>query len=163
MSDNTPIPLSERELVLERVLKAPRALVWRCWTDPELLAQWFCPKPWYIDQVEIDVRAGGSNAFVMHGPNGEFVPNKGVYLEVIDQEKLVITDAYVKAWEPSESPFMTAVMTFADTPEGHTHYVARALHWSVDIRKQHEQMGFHEGWGTVADQLEALAQSLIQS
>ncbi|WP_298327194.1 SRPBCC family protein [Asticcacaulis sp.] len=160
MTPQPATPIADRELVLERVLKAPRALVWRCWTDPKLLAEWFCPKPWYIDQVELDVRTGGSNAFVMHGPNGEVVPNRGVYLEVIENEKLVLTDAYVTAWEPSEAPFMTAIITLEDTPEGHTRYVAKALHWSVETRKQHEQMGFHEGWGIATDQLEALAQSL---
>lgn len=160
MTPQPATPIAERELVLERVLKAPRALVWRCWTDPKLLAEWFCPKPWYIDQVELDVRTGGSNAFVMHGPNGETVPNRGVYLEVIETEKLVMTDAYVTAWEPSEAPFMTAIITLEDTPEGYTRYVAKALHWSVETRNQHEQMGFYEGWGVATDQLEALAQSL---
>lgn len=160
MTPQPATPIAERELVLERLLKAPRALVWRCWTDPKLLAEWFCPKPWYIDQVELDVRTGGSNVFVMHGPNGEIVPNRGVYLEVIENEKLVMTDAYVTAWEPSEAPFMTAIITLEDTPEGHTRYVAKALHWSVETRQQHEQMGFHEGWGIATDQLEALAQSL---
>ncbi|UDF03667.1 SRPBCC family protein [Asticcacaulis sp. AND118] len=160
MTPPTPTPIADRTLVLERVLKAPRHLVWRCWTDPRLLAEWFCPKPWYIDNVELDVRPGGGNAFVMHGPDGETIPNRGVYLEVIENEKLVLTDAYVKAWEPSENPFMTAIVTLEETPEGYTKYVATALHWSLDTKKQHEQMGFHEGWGICADQLEALAQSL---
>ncbi|MFT3998274.1 MAG: SRPBCC family protein [Asticcacaulis sp.] len=160
MTPAPPTPISERTLVLERVLKAPRHLIWRCWTDPKLLAEWFCPKPWYIDAVELDVRAGGGNAFVMHGPNGETIPNRGVYLEVVENEKLVLTDAYVKAWEPSENPFMTAIVEMEDTPEGYTKYTATALHWSADTKVQHEQMGFHEGWGICADQLEVLAQSL---
>ena len=40
----------ERELVVDRVLRAPRASVWRCWTEPELLKQWFCPKPWFVSE-----------------------------------------------------------------------------------------------------------------
>ncbi|MFT4090315.1 MAG: SRPBCC family protein [Asticcacaulis sp.] len=152
--------ISERELVLTRTLNAPRHLLWRCWTEPELLEKWFCPAPWRVTDVELDVRSGGNQSFIMRGPDGEVMPQKGVYLEVIENEKLVTTDAYVRAWEPSEDPFMTAIVTFEDAGEGKTLYVATARHWSVEKKQQHEAMGFHEGWGICADQLEALAQSL---
>jgi len=152
--------MSERELVLTRTLKAPRHLLWRCWTEPQLLEKWFCPEPWRVTDVELDVRTGGSQSFVMRGPDGEVMPQRGVYLEVIEQEKLVTTDAYVRAWEPSEDPFMTAIVTFEDAGEGQTLYTARARHWSAEKKQQHEAMGFHEGWGICADQLEALAQTL---
>jgi uncharacterized protein YndB with AHSA1/START domain len=75
-------------------------------------------------------------------------------------ERLVFTDAFVKAWEPSAKPFMVGDIAFSDTPEGHTHYVAKALHWNAEDQTTHENMGFHQGWGAAADQLEALAQSL---
>lgn len=152
--------ISERELVLMRTLDAPRSVIWRCWTEPELLGRWFCPQPWRLSDVALDVRPGGVNAFVMHGPDGEVMPQRGVYLEVVENEKLVITDAYVNAWEPAEEPFMTVVVTFEDAGEGKTLYTARALHWTVEKKRQHEEMGFHEGWGICADQLEALARTL---
>ncbi|MEM9964910.1 MAG: SRPBCC family protein [Asticcacaulis sp.] len=152
--------VSERELVLTRTLKAPRHLLWRCWTEPALLEKWFCPEPWRVTDVELDVRAGGSQSFVMRGPDGEVMPQQGVYLEVIENEKLVTTDAYVRAWESSEDPFMTAIVTFEDAGNGETLYTARARHWSAEKKQQHEEMGFHEGWGICADQLEALAQTL---
>ena len=63
------------------------------------------------------------------------------------------------AWEPSEKPFMTVIITFADEAGG-TRYTARARHWSVADREAHEKMGFHEGWGIAADQLAALAATL---
>ncbi|WP_140984344.1 SRPBCC family protein [Asticcacaulis tiandongensis] len=152
--------VSERELVLTRTLKAPRHLLWRCWTEPALLEKWFCPAPWRVTDVELDVHTGGAQSFVMRGPDGEVMPQQGVYLEVIENEKLVTTDAYVRAWEPSEDPFMTAIVTFEDLGNGETLYTARARHWSVEKKQQHEAMGFHEGWGICADQLEALAQTL---
>lgn len=152
--------VSERELVLTRTLKAPRHLLWRCWTEPALLEKWFCPAPWRVTDVKLDVRTGGSQSFVMRGPDGEEMPQRGVYLEVIENEKLVTTDAYIRAWEPSEDPFMTAIVTFEDAGNGETLYTARARHWSAEKKQQHEEMGFHEGWGICADQLEALAQSL---
>ncbi|HKH66899.1 MAG TPA: SRPBCC family protein [Reyranella sp.] len=146
---------ADRELVLTRLINAPRAKVYRAWTDPELLKQWFAPKPYTTPIVEIDVRPGGSAYFVMRGPDGKDLPNRGVYLEVVPNEKLVSTDAYVAAWEPSEKPFMTLILTFEDEG-GKTRYTARVRHWTVADREAHEKMGFHEGWGLCTDQLEAL-------
>jgi uncharacterized protein YndB with AHSA1/START domain len=150
---------ADRELVLTRLINAPRAKVYRAWTDPELLKQWFAPKPYTTPIVEIDVRPGGSAYFVMRGPDGKDLPNRGVYLEVVPNEKLVSTDAYVKAWEPSEKPFMTLILTFEDEG-GKTRYTARVRHWTVADREAHEKMGFHEGWGLCTDQLEALVATI---
>lgn len=149
----------ERDLVLTRHLAAPRAAVWRCWTEPDLLKRWFAPAPWTTPEVELDLRPGGSNRFVMRSPEGEDFPNRGVYLEVVPGERLVFTDAYTEAWVPSESPFFTGVLTFADEGAG-TRYTALARHWTTDARAKHEAMGFHQGWGQCADQLEALARTL---
>jgi uncharacterized protein YndB with AHSA1/START domain len=150
---------ADRELVLTRLINAPREKVYRAWTEPELLKQWFAPKPYTTPIVEIDVRPGGSAYFVMRGPDGKDLPNHGVYLEVVPNERLVSTDAYVKAWEPSEKPFMTLILTFEDEG-GKTRYTARVRHWTVADREAHEKMGFHEGWGICADQLEALVAKL---
>ena len=146
---------ADRELVLSRLINAPREKAYRAWTDPELLKQWFAPKPYTTPIVEIDVRPGGSAYFVMRGPDGKDLPNRGVYLEVVPNEKLVSTDAYVKAWEPSEKPFMTLILTFEDEG-GKTRYTARVRHWTVADRETHEKMGFHGGWSLCTDQLEAL-------
>lgn len=148
------------ELVLERVMNVPREKLYRCWTEPALLKQWFCPKPWTISHAEVDVRPGGSSLIVMRSPEGEEFPNPGVFLEVVPNERIVTTDAYTSAWVPSEKPFMTAVVTFEDLGGGRTRYVARALHWSAKDKAAHEAMGFHEGWGKAADQLEDLAKAL---
>ena len=154
-----PAPAPKYELVLDRLLDAPREKLYRCWTDPELMKPWFCPQPWSVSHVEIDVRPGGSNLIVMNGPNGEVVPNRGVYLEVVPNEKLVFTDAFTSAWAPSEKPFMGAELTFADEG-GKTRYRAVARHWSEEDMKTHQAMGFEEGWGIVATQLEAFAKTI---
>jgi uncharacterized protein YndB with AHSA1/START domain len=88
------------------------------------------------------------------------MPNRGVYLEVIENERLVFTDAYTRAWEPSENPFFTGILTFEDAGNGQTRYTARALHWTRENRETHEKMGFHEGWGVATDQMAALARTL---
>ena len=152
-------PNSDRELILTRIIDAPREKLFRAWTDPELLKQWFAPLPYTTPHAELDVRPGGSSLIVMRGPDGNEFPNRGVYLEVVENERLVFTDAYTKAWEPSEKPFMTVVLTFEDEG-GRTRYTARVLHWVVADREMHEKMGFHEGWGQCADQLAALVAKL---
>ncbi len=146
---------SERELVLTRIINAPREKVFRAWTEPELLMQWFAPLPWTTPVAETDVRPDGSSLIVMRSPDGKEFPNPGVYLEVVKNERLVITDAYTKAWEPSEKPFMTVILTFEDEG-GKTKYTARARHWTVADREEHEKMGFHQGWAQCTDQLAAL-------
>lgn len=149
-----------RELVLSRLIAAPREKLFRCWTEPSLITQWFTPPPWKTIHAEIDLRAGGSSLVVMQGPDGTEMPHRGVYLEVVPNERLVSTDAYVSAWEPSDNPFMTLVLTFEAAGPGQTLYTARARHWSEEARRKHEEMGFHEGWGIATSQLEALARTL---
>ena len=96
-------------------------------------------------------------------PEGEDHPCRGVYLEVVENEHLVFTDAFINAWEPSTKPFMVATLTFenigtADRPR--TRYTAHVQHWSAADREAHENMGFHPGWGQCADQLAALVATL---
>jgi uncharacterized protein YndB with AHSA1/START domain len=147
---------TDRDLALVRVIDAPAEKLFRAWTDPELLKQWFAPLPYTTPVAELDVRPGGATLIVMRGPDGVDMPNGGVFLEVVKNEKLVFTDAYTKAWEPSEKPFMTVIVTFEAMADGKTVYTARVRHWTVADREAHEQMGFHEGWGVCADQLTAL-------
>lgn len=151
---------ASHELVLERVFNAPREKLYRCWTEPELLKQWFCPSPWTVSRAELDVRPGGSSLVVMRSPEGKEFANPGVFLEVVPNERIVTTDAYTSAWLPSEKPFMTAIVTFEEMGGGRTRYIARARHWSAEDMAAHEAMGFHEGWGKAADQLAELAGSL---
>jgi uncharacterized protein YndB with AHSA1/START domain len=152
-------PTSDRQLVLTRLIDAPCEKLYRAWTEPELMKQWFAPLPWTTPVAETDVRPGGSNLIVMRSPEGTDYPNRGVYLEVVPNRRLVVTDAYTRAWEPSEKPFMTVILTFEDEG-GRTRYTARVLHWTVTDREAHEKMGFHAGWGQCADQLAALVAKL---
>ncbi|NRP71942.1 hypothetical protein ILFOPFJJ_02835 [Ensifer psoraleae] len=152
-------PTDDRELVLTRLIDAPREKVYRAWTEADLLKQWFAPLPWTTPNAELDVRPGGSNRIVMRSPEGQDFPNFGVYLEVVPNEKLVVTDAFTEAWKPSEKPFMTVILTFEDEG-GKTRYTARVRHWTTADREAHEKMGFHQGWGQCADQLATLTAKL---
>lgn len=147
------------DLILDRLLAAPRLAVWRCWTEPDLLCQWFCPKPWFVSEARIDLHPGGEMFTVMNGPAGERFENLGVVLDMVPGERLVTTDAFVPGWRPSGRAFMVAEVTLRDEGDG-TRYIATARHWTPEARAEHEAMGFHPGWNAAADQLEALARSL---
>src|ERR1700733_14434288 len=62
------------ELVLNRLLDAPADKLYRLWTDPARMKDWFCPKPWMVTKAELDVRPGGACNITMSGPNGEVMP-----------------------------------------------------------------------------------------
>jgi uncharacterized protein YndB with AHSA1/START domain len=150
----------ERDLVLSRTIDAPADKLFQCWTTPDLLPIWFCPPPWKVSKAVIDARTGGNSLITMNGPDGEVVDNPGVYLEVIENRKIVFTDAFTEAWKPSIKPFMVGIVTFEDLGGSKTRYTAIARHWTAEDKATHEQMGFHAGWGIATDQLAALAATL---
>lgn len=151
------------ELRAEYVLDAPRASAWRCWTESKLLEQWFHPESWTTEVKALEQRPGGASHIVMHGPNGEISDGAGVFLEAVPERRLVFTNAYTSGWIPagqsSGAPFRTMIIEMSDEGD-RTRYVVRALHWTEDARKQHEEVGFHKGWKQATGQLEALARSL---
>ena len=140
------------DLVLERELDVPVELVWRAWTTAEHLRHWFVPKPWTITACDLDVRPGGAMHFTIRSPEGQEFPNSGCYLEVKPFERLVTTDTLLGGYRPSSNPFFTAVLDFARNGEG-TRYRAIAIHGEEASRQKHEEMGFHDGWGTVVSQM----------
>ncbi len=149
------------DLVLIRDLNAPRDLIYTCWTTPEHLVHWFVPKPHKVTACDLDVRPGGA-CNTTFDVDGNVMENKGVYLEVIPNEKLVFTDTYSAGWKPAAEPFMTAILTFEDIGDGRTRYKAVVRHRTAKNAKAHSDMGFFDGWGTVATQLEAYAQGLMK-
>ena len=149
----------ETDLTLTREIAAPRALIYTCWTTPAHLMRWFVPKPHRVTACDLDVRVGGrfNTTFDV---DGTLHQNTGVYLEVVPDEKLVFTDTYTEGWKPAPEPFMTAIVTFADAGPGRTLYTAVVRHRSKAAAEQHDKMGFQDGWGTAAAQLEAYARAL---
>lgn len=146
------------DLALTRIVDVPAALLWKAWTEPEHLKQWFCPKPWMTTDCRIDLRPGGEFYTLMRGPEGEEHGGSGCFLEVVPLERLVWTSALEPGYRPSADQFMpfTAIITFEEHG-GKTRYTARALHATPDSRKRHEDMGFHHGWNAALDQLVELA------
>ena len=144
------------DLVLERIVDVSPKLVWQAWTQPEHLKHWFTPAPWTTSECEIDLRPGGVFRTVMRDPDGTEHPNVGCYLEVVPQQRLVWTDALLPGFRPALTHFLPGFFTGLLLLEPHadgTRYLAIARHGAPNVRDQHEQMGFYEGWGTVADQM----------
>ncbi len=149
------------ELSVIRHLAAPRAAVWRCWTEAELLRRWYCPKPWRVTRADLDLRPGGRANTVFEGPNGEKHDNTGVYLEIVPMEKLIFTDAFDEGFFPKDgAPFLTVHVHLSDAPGGGTTLHWHAHHWTEADRTRHEAMGFHEGWNAAAAQLDELAREV---
>ena len=160
MPHATAAPADQSDLVISRLVRAPRATLWRAWTEPALLKEWWCPKPWTTEVRAFDLRAGGAFHTFMQGPDGGTSDNPGSFLAVVPQARLVFTSCLVADWRPA-TPWMafTAIITMADEADG-TRYVATVMHPDKTTRDKHEEMGFFDGWGTCIGQLEALAQQL---
>ncbi len=131
--------------MINRVLNASCEKLYRSWITPQLITRWLTRPPYKTVRVVMDVRAGGASCITILSPEGKEFPNRGIYLEVVPNERLVFTDAFTSAWAPSEKPFMTGILTFEDAGNGRTNYTARVRHWSVADREAHEKMGFKEG------------------
>jgi len=149
-----------RDLIITRVLNAPRSALWRAWSDPVLLKEWWCPKPWTTQVLAFDLKPGGAFHTLMKGPDGGVSDNPGSFLEVVPGERLVFTSMLTGGWRPN-TPWMgfTAIITMTDEGAG-CRYTAQVMHPDDASREQHEQMGFFDGWNTVITQLEAFAATL---
>jgi uncharacterized protein YndB with AHSA1/START domain len=155
------------DLRFTRVVNVPRALVWRAWTEPELLKPWFCPLPWTTIDCEINLRPGGLFRTTMQSPEGLEFPNAGCYLEVVPLERLVWTNALLPGFRPSkptatcgdnDAEFMfTAMIELADADQG-TLYTATVLHADEAGCGKHAAMGFEGGWGAALEQMVAMIQ-----
>ncbi|MDP3224471.1 MAG: SRPBCC family protein [Rubrivivax sp.] len=149
-----------KDLIISRRVRAPRATLWRAWTEPDLLNQWWCPKPWTTDVRSFELRAGGNFHTFMQGPDGGTSDNPGSFLEVVPQSRLVFTSLLTGGWRPA-TPWMpfTAIITMGD--EGQcTRYTATVMHPDQASSDRHTELGFFDGWNTCIDQLEALAQQM---
>jgi len=147
------------DLVLERVVDVPRELVWKAWTQPGHVKKWFTPAPWTTVECQIDLRPGGMFRTVMRSPEGQEHSVAGCYLEIVENERLVWTDALAPGFRPSQQPFFTAIITLESVGQG-TRYTARGLHADPAAKRKHEEMGFVDGWGKALDQLVAVCKKM---
>jgi len=158
------MPNPSLDLVLERVVPVAPDRIWRAWTEPEQLKQWFCPRPWRTIECQIDLRPGGIFRTVMQSPEGQAMePNVGCYLEVVPNERLVWTGALQPGFRPADHagdvPVFTAIIGI-EPVDGGSKYTAIAMHRDPAGAAKHQEMGFEQGWGAALDQLVELAQAM---
>jgi len=150
----------DRDLLLELTLEAPRALVWRCWTEADLMKQWFAPKPFTTPEAEVDLRPGGLCRTVMACPDGMRITNMWTYVAIEPGTRTISANIGPLCGGMLKSSVMTVDLQFADAPGGGTQYRAHVRHWTTADRDAHAAMGFTEGWTQCARQLDALAGTL---
>ncbi len=94
--NDAEVEIQDRELVITRVFDAPRNLVFKVWTEPEHIKNWWGPKPFTAPRCEVDLRPGGAYVYVMRSPDGQEFPVQGTFKEIVKNEKLVYTDDMYK-------------------------------------------------------------------
>jgi uncharacterized protein YndB with AHSA1/START domain len=155
-SDSTEAQ-SDREIVITRVFNAPRELVFKAWTEPEHVAQWWGPKGFTTRITELDLRPGGKWRYVMIGPDGTEYPVKGVFREIVPLERIVTTDEFDEGFEKvvnADLPKGIVATAIFEDLAGKTKLTLRILHESIEDRGKHEEMGVVGGWNSTLDCLE---------
>jgi uncharacterized protein YndB with AHSA1/START domain len=123
-SDQTAWAL-DREIVLSRVIAAPRSLVFKAWTDPEHLPNWFGPAGFKVETQEIEIRAGGRWRFVFVAPDGTRYDNRMVFLKVEAPQLLEMDHGADKDDDPGR---FRVIVTFDEQSDGKTVLTMRQLH-----------------------------------
>lgn len=142
------------DLTLQRIIRAPRADIWRAWTDPAHLERWWLPAPTSCRVDRLEPCPGGALVTRM-SDGGPFVAHMDACFLVVDEQvRIVFTNAIDSDWRPTTpAPVsMTAEITLGDHPDG-TDYRVLVRHGDPAMRARHEELGFEHGWGTVTDQL----------
>ncbi|MGN7356603.1 SRPBCC family protein [Paenibacillus sp. SAF-054] len=147
----------DREITLNRLLKAPRELVWEAWTKPEHLVHWWGPRGFTITLQQFDFRPGGHWNFTMHGPDGMNFPNLITFIEISKPERLVYTTG--DGEEDSPGQFQTTVTFEADGDC--TSLTMRMLFATAEERDfVVKEYGAIEGGNQTLDQLEEMLAKL---
>lgn len=167
--------MNNEDIIIERVFDAPRELVWKAWTDPEMVKKWWGPEGFTAPSAQIDLREGGKYIFAMHGPVGSEwdrdMYTAGVFKEIVEHEKIVSTDYFSdengNMIKPSDEgqdenfpTEMTVTVTFEEVEDGKTKLT---IHYpKAENEAQFEAMlksGMKEGWSTSLDKLARLVEA----
>jgi uncharacterized protein YndB with AHSA1/START domain len=143
-----------RELVITRIFDAPRSLVFKMWTDPTHLAQWWGPRGFTNPVCDMDVRPGGAIRIVMRGPGGVDYPMTGVFHEIVAPERLIFTTAVDDA-DGNRVLEAHNTVTFAEHG-GKTTLTVRARIVKATAAAAPMLAGIEAGWGQSLERLEAL-------
>jgi len=154
------------DFVISRTFDAPRDLVWKAFTDPQHMKQWWGPKGFTVIASKMDLRVGGTYLYGMKSPDGQPMWGKFVYREIVPQERLAFINSFSDEQggvtrhplAPTWPLELLTVFTFEDLGNGKTRFTIR---WSPYKASEEEQKTFDagrgsmtQGWGGTLDQLE---------
>ena len=138
-----------RTLTLKRTFNAPIKLVWKAWTQPEHVINWWGPKGMKIEVVEHDFRVGGKWKYVMPMPDGNEFISDGEYLEIVEFKKIITTANFKPMTEGVE------IQALFEENGVKTNFTFNVVHPTEEYCKQQEKMSFYNGWGSAFDRLES--------
>jgi len=157
-------------MVVTRVFDAPRELVWKAWTDPKYVMQWWGPKGFTSPSCEIDFRVGGKFLWCMRTPDGQEGWNGGEYHEIVPHEKIVFSmyfaDSKGNKVDPAELGIEHEavedahdVVLFEDLGNGQT----KLTFIGNDTMRDAIESGQLEGWKEILDKVAAVVEGLAQA
>jgi uncharacterized protein YndB with AHSA1/START domain len=139
-------------LNMQRVFDAPRALVWRAWTNPEVMVMWLGPVEWPAVSVKQDLRVGGEWRACLRSPDtGQDLWQGGVYREIVPPERLVFTFKWDESHEDGPPVDTLVTMVLTETEDGQT----RMDFTHEGLKSEQSLTGHKHGWNSTADRLEA--------
>ena len=153
--NSTSTEPAERVLVIERIFDAPSSLVFKAWTEPEHMVQWFGPRGFTSTILQSELRSGGAYRIHMRGPEGDDHWTQGIFREIVEPERLVMSGNWADSAGNPTSPETILTLTFQEH-EGKTKLTLhQAVFESVTARDAHRG-----GWSS---SLERLAEYLAKA
>jgi len=154
MMSTTTTATKSTDFVISRVFDAPRDLLWKCFTDPERMKQWWGPKGFTVLVSKMDLRPGGTYLYGMRTPDGKDMWGRMVYREIVPPEKIVFINSFSDEqggltrhpMAPTWPMEMLSIFTFEEQPGGKTRFTVR---WSPYNATPEEQKTFDEGHGSM--------------
>lgn len=140
--------LAKRTVTIEKTFDVPIALTWEAWTKPEHIANWWAPNGMQMDIVTHEFKVGGAWKFSMMMPDGNEFISEGVYQEIVELEKIVTSADFKPMTEGVE------LHVLFESLGDKTKFTFKVVHSSEEYKKQQEQMGIYNGWGSAFERLE---------
>jgi uncharacterized protein YndB with AHSA1/START domain len=147
-----PAAISTQEITITRVFDAPRELVWKAWTEPDQLAQWWGPPGWTnrLETIAMDVRPGGAfRVTSVSDEDGTEMTTSGAYREVLEPERLVLEEPAEDAWHENA----VSVVTLTDLGDGRTEIVLHATIQTTEELRAHAEAGMVASLDRLAEHL----------
>lgn len=136
-----------RTLSIKKVFDAPIDIVWKAWTTPEHIINWWAPQGMQIDVAEHNFKVGGIWKYTMPMPDGNLFISEGKYLEIEPKKKIVTTANFKPMTENVE------MHVLFESDGDKTVFTFSIVHETEEYCKQQEEMGFYNGWGSALDRL----------